>query len=107
MSNKERVGNKLYKIVMGNRELIGNKSYESIDNTCTLTDKEILCVGQDITTLEEFKSIFYKNNHNDSIITKKYLDEYMELFINFRLKVKEAQVLGFDTIQDFVNELVS
>ena len=35
MSNKERVGNKLYKIVMGNRELIGNKSYESIDNKKT------------------------------------------------------------------------
>ena len=29
----------------------------------------------------------------------------MELFINFRLKVKEAKALKLDTIQEFVNEL--
>ena len=43
----------------------------------------ILSVGDEDVTLDEFTSIFYKNNHNDSIITKKYLDEYMELFINY------------------------
>ena len=59
----------------------------------------ILSVGEEDVTLDEFTSIFYKNNHNDSIITKKYLDEYMELFINFRLKVNEAKALRFDTIQ--------
>ena len=65
----------------------------------------ILSVGDDKITLNEFKSIFYKNNHNDSTITKEYLDEYMLLFINFRLKVKEAKALRYDTIPEFVNEL--
>ena len=65
----------------------------------------ILSVGDDKITLDEFKSIFYKNNRNDSTITKEYLDEYMQLFINFRLKVKEAKALQYDTIPAFVNEL--
>ena len=29
----------------------------------------------------------------------------MELFINFKLKVKEAESLGMDTLSTFVNEL--
>ena len=65
----------------------------------------ILNVGDDKITLDEFKSIFYKNNHNDSIITKEYLNEYMQLFINFRLKVKEAKELQYDTIPEFLSEL--
>ena len=35
----------------------------------------------------EFENIFYKNNYNDTI-DKQYLDEYIELFINFKLKEK-------------------
>ena len=55
-------------------------------------------------SLEEFKNVFYKNN-NDTELTKKYLDEYMELFINFKLKVMEADELGMDTIATFISEL--
>lgn len=65
----------------------------------------ILSVGEDNITLDEFKAIFLKNNHNDSTITKEYLNDYMQLFINFRLKVKEAKELKYDTIAAFVNEL--
>ena len=68
-------------------------------------DAVVLNIGEENVTLEEFKSIFYKNNDNDSLITKTYLDEYMQLFINFRLKVKEAKVLKYDTNQAFVDEL--
>ena len=68
-------------------------------------DKEIvLSVGDDKIHLDEFKSIFYKNN-KDTIITKDYLDDYMNLFINFRLKVKQAKDLGYDTIPKFLDEL--
>ena len=68
-------------------------------------------VGQTVLTIdntnidiEEFKNVFYKNN-NESIITKEYLDEYMDLFINFKLKVKAAEDLMMDTIPSFINEL--
>jgi peptidyl-prolyl cis-trans isomerase SurA len=64
----------------------------------------VLTLDGEATTLEEFENIFRKNNR-DSSITKESLDEYMELFINFKLKVKEARELGLDTITKFKNEL--
>lgn len=62
----------------------------------TIDDKEV--------TKAEFETIFRKNN-NDSAITKADLDEYVELFINFKLKVAEAEERGMDTIPSFVREL--
>ncbi len=64
----------------------------------------VLTVDGEATSLEEFENIFRKNNR-DSSITNQSLDEYMELFINFKLKVKEARELGLDTITKFKNEL--
>ncbi|MFZ4785175.1 MAG: peptidylprolyl isomerase [Flavobacteriales bacterium] len=64
----------------------------------------ILTIDNEQVSLEEFDNIFRKNNR-DSIITQQALDEYMELFINFKLKVKEARSLGLDTAAKFKNEL--
>ena len=46
----------------------------------------VLQVGTENIQLKEFKSIFYKNN-NEETITKEYLDEYIQLFIDFKRKV--------------------
>ena len=64
----------------------------------------LLEIENDRVSLEEFKHIFNKNNDNE-VIDKEYLDEYIELFVNFKLKVKEAKSLGFDTVKTFVDEL--
>lgn len=64
----------------------------------------ILTVEDEKVTVEDFEAIFKKNNR-DSAITKTSLDEYMELFINFKLKVMEAKELGLDTNQSFIREL--
>ena len=66
--------------------------------------QDVLTIENKNISLEEFKNVFYKNN-NDTELTKKYLDEYMELFVNFKLKVREADELGMDTIAAFVSEL--
>lgn len=52
----------------------------------------------------EFETIFKKNNR-DTVISHEDLDEYAELFVNFKLKVGEAEALGMDTIPQFVREL--
>ena len=70
----------------------------------TLNAQNVLQIGDRNIPLEEFKSVFYKNKH-DSDITKEYLDEYMNLFVNFKLKVIEAQELGLVTNISFINEL--
>jgi peptidyl-prolyl cis-trans isomerase SurA len=55
----------------------------------------------------EFLYIYLKNN-NDSDkerYKKENLDAYIDLFINYKLKVLEAEKLGYDTIPKLMNEL--
>lgn len=52
----------------------------------------------------EFEYIYNKNNSNNSL-DKKTLDEYVDLFVNFKLKVEEAKAQGLDTTKAFVDEL--
>ena len=73
-------------------------------NYSSFSQDVLLQLEEDQITLDEFKHIFNKNN-DDVIIDKAYLDEYIELFINFKLKVKEAKNLGYDTVSTFVTEL--
>lgn len=60
--------------------------------------------GENITR-SEFMAVYNKNNTRSDIIDPKTVDEYLELYINFKLKVKEAVELGMDTVSSFVNEL--
>jgi peptidyl-prolyl cis-trans isomerase SurA len=54
---------------------------------------------------EEFIYNFSKNvSNSDSGVTKSDIDEYLDLYINFKLKVKEARVRGMDTTQSFIDE---
>ena len=75
-----------------------------IFNLSVYSQDVLLEIDNDQITLDEFSHIFNKNNENEEI-DKAYLDEYVELFINFKLKVKEAKNLGFDTVPSFINEL--
>ncbi len=59
--------------------------------------------GKDIKK-SEFEYI-YKKNNNDQVIDQKTLEEYVELFKNFKLKVAEAETQGLDTTQTFRKEL--
>ena len=64
----------------------------------------VLKVGSENIQLKEFKSIFYKNN-NEEKITKEYLDEYIQLFIDFKRKVLFAKENKMDTSIAFKTEL--
>lgn len=67
-------------------------------------EEVVLTVGEEAVSLADFEHIFLKNNR-DSVITEAALDEYMELFINFKLKVQAAEALGMDTVETFQKEL--
>ncbi len=60
--------------------------------------------GEDITK-SEFLSVYQKNNVEGEVLDKKSLEDYLELYINFKLKVREAMDLGLDTAASFRNEL--
>ena len=59
--------------------------------------------GEEISK-EEFLAVYNKNNLKDSVITKESLDEYLELYINFKLKVKEAENQGLSDQDKFKKE---
>ncbi len=59
--------------------------------------------GQAVTKAE-FLQIYLKNN-NDPKYDKASLDDYMELFTKFKLKVAEAEAQGYDTVPKLKREL--
>jgi len=67
-------------------------------------DAVLLTVDGQPTTLSEFEAV-YKKNNKDAVVDQKDLEDYLELYINFRLKVREAEALGLDTLKKFIEEL--
>lgn len=66
-------------------------------------DKTVLTIGKETFTLKEFDYIYNKNNPGSlNPMTK---EQYLELFVNYKLKVKEACEMGLDTAQQFISEL--
>ena len=64
----------------------------------------VVTVNGEAVSLSDFEHI-YKKNNKEAVITKEDLDEYMNLFINFKLKVTEAEALGMDEDPEFIREL--
>ncbi len=60
--------------------------------------------GREIT-ISEFEYVYTKNNLNPQVMDPKSIEEYLELFVNFNLKVYEALQLGLDTHATFISEL--
>lgn len=69
-------------------------------------DPIVLTIDGEGIHKSEFLYIYTKNNPNPSYKAAD-LDEYMELFINYKLKVKEAEKLGYDTIPKLNSELAT
>ena len=75
-------------------------------NAQSKIDKEVLMtIGDQPVTVKEFSDVYYKNNLKSDVIEKKSVDEYLELFSTFRMKVMEAERLQLDTSAKFKKEL--
>ena len=73
-------------------------------STAFSQNNDILKIDNQIVNKSEFEQIYWKNK-KEKIATKEDLDEYIELFINFKLKVISAEELGLDTTKKFIDEL--
>lgn len=73
-------------------------------STAFSQNNEILKIDNHVVNKSEFEQIYWKNK-KEKIATKEDLDEYIELFINFKLKVISAEELGLDTTNKFIDEL--
>ena len=70
-----------------------------------LDKKVLMTIGDQQVTVKEFTDIYNKNNLKDEVIEKKSVDEYLDLFINYRMKVMEAYAMQLDTSAKFKKEL--
>jgi peptidyl-prolyl cis-trans isomerase SurA len=68
-------------------------------------DAVLMTIGGNRVTVSEFENVYHKNNSKESVTDTKSLNEYVDLFVNFKLKVKEAEELGLDTAKAFKEEL--
>ncbi len=72
------------------------------------TDQEevLFSVGNEPVSRSEFDYVYRKNNpskQND--YSRSSLEEYLDLYINFKLKVREARALRIDTLPTVQSEL--
>ena len=67
-------------------------------------DKVLMTINGEDIMASEFLYIYEKNNQETSL-EKKTMDEYLDLFVNFKLKVTEAMAQGVDTTEAFKKEL--
>ncbi len=65
----------------------------------------LMTIAKTPVTKSEFEKVYRKNNNKEGAYDMKDVREYLELYINYKLKVKEAEEEKLDTSQTFINEL--
>ncbi len=66
-------------------------------------DPVVMTIAGEPVTRSEFEYNYNKNN-TEMVLDQKDLEEYVELFINYKLKVKAAEDARLDTAASFVSE---
>src|SRR5574344_449256 len=72
-------------------------------NVFAQQDPIVMKVNGVPVTRSEFEYSFNKNN-SEGVIDKKSLDEYVDLFVNYKLKVAAALDANLDTMNSFKSE---
>lgn len=85
----------IFVLLLGFQSFAGNTSDDPV--LLKINDREV--------TVSEFEYVYSKNNLNPQVMDPRSVEEYLELFINFNLKVYEAIQLGLDTHATFIDEL--
>jgi peptidyl-prolyl cis-trans isomerase SurA len=81
--------------------VIGNH----INGQNSLDKKTLVTIGEEEISVGEFMQVYNKNNTQSTLQEPSTIEEYLDLFINFKLKVREAVDLQMDTIIAFQEEL--
>ena len=68
-------------------------------------DKYLVTIGDEQVSSDEFVKVYKKNNTQTDLFEADAVKEYLDLYINFKLKVLEAEALKMDTAKSFINEL--
>lgn len=68
-------------------------------------DPVLFTVGDTDVHVSEFKYIYNKTNGQEADYSQKSLEDYLDLYIKFKLKVEKAKELQLDTIPSLQREL--
>ena len=69
------------------------------------TDNPVLMeVNGKKITKAEFEYSYNKNNSVEGAVEQKSVEEYVQMYVDYKLKVAEAEALRFDTLSSFVKE---
>lgn len=72
----------------------------------TAPEPTILTIGKETIPTKDFAYVYDKNNgKNPDAYTKASVEEYLQLYTKFKLRVIEAESLGMDTTEAFRLEL--
>ena len=72
--------------------------------TALAQSETLMTINGKAVSAEEFLYIYEKNNQAGAL-DPKTMEEYLDMFINFKLKVAEAESQGIDTTEAFKKEL--
>ncbi len=64
----------------------------------------VMTVNNKPVTLAEFSYSYNKNNGTEGAVEQISAQEYAQMYVNYKLKVAEAEALGYDTLTSFVAE---
>ncbi len=67
--------------------------------------KVLFTVDKQPVYTDEFMKVFNKNRNIVSEENKKSIEEYLELYINYKLKLRQAYDLKYDTVSAYKKEL--
>lgn len=70
-----------------------------------LKDDTLLSINNKPIEVSEFKKVYLKNIDLVKDESQKDVDEYLRLFINYKLKLEEAKTLGLDQQETYKKEL--
>ena len=68
-------------------------------------DPTIMTINGKAVPRSEFEYSYNKNN-SETVVDKKSVDEYVDLFVNYKLKVLAAEEAGIDTTKAFRDEFL-
>lgn len=83
--------------------IISCKSTYEVNNYSP--DDVLVYIDSDSVSVEEFIYSFKKSHQNEDSISRSDIDDYLRLFINYKLKVSEARKAGYDTAAGYKKEL--
>ena len=85
--------------------LLASALATSCKPTQTTRETVLMKINDEPIMVSEFKYVYEKSvTAADSLYLRKSVQDYLEMFTNFKLRVAESKTMGLDTTSDFRNE---